>query len=75
MNHGPFPTLQHTQTAGSKDRMARDGQGISGWIVPLPRSPGGEISTPKSKCAESVPQIPTPLTIPTLLTFWKEALR
>ncbi len=44
MNHGPFPSLQQPQKAASKDRMAKDGQGISGWIVPLPRSPGGEIS-------------------------------
>ncbi len=45
MNHCQFPSLQHNQKAGSKDKIARDGQGIGGWIVPLPRSPGGEIST------------------------------
>ena len=48
MNHRPVASLQPTQKATSRDRMAKDGQGIRGWIVPLPRSPGGEISTLKS---------------------------
>ena len=47
MNHRPFPSVQPTQKAASKDRMARDRQGIKGWIVPLQRSPDDEISTRK----------------------------
>ena len=54
MNHRPVPSLQPTQKATSRDRMAKDGQEISGWIVPLPRSPGGEISTRKREVKREV---------------------
>ena len=54
MNRRLFHSLQPTQKAASKDRMARKEQGIRGWIVPLRRSPGGEISTRKREVKREV---------------------